>query len=238
MPKKSMTIAYEKGDVQMNQIPKILRPREKMLSRGAETLTDSELLAILLGSGIKGHNVKEVARLVLLKFGQKLVDAKIEELEKIPGIGKTKAMQIISACTLAKRLIHNGELKITLRSAEDVIRFCHDLISSKREKLVALFLDIHQQLIDKKEITRGTVSASLIHPREIYAPALELRASAIILVHNHPAGDPTPSAQDYEITEQIKSAGEIIGIHLLDHLVLAKNGVRSALNANDANRAL
>lgn len=213
----------------MREIEKVKRPREKMMERGAESLFDAELLAVILGSGIPGRNVKKVAESILARFGEDLPEVGMEDLVKVPGIGKVKATQIVAAFELAKRFLLKKEVKVVIDSSEDVMLLCENMIKAKQERLVALFLDSRRQLIEKREIARGTVDANLVHPREVLGPAVELRASVVILVHNHPSGDPTPSPQDLEVTERMKKAGAIMGIALLDHLVIGREGVKSAM---------
>jgi len=212
----------------LRELSPALLPREKMAARGAETLTDAELLAVLLGSGIRGRNVKKVAESILARFREKdLLTATPAELEKIPGVGAVKAGQLVAAFQLAARLFSRKGVRRAVNSAEDAAFLCQELVDAKQEKLVALFLDSRRGLLAKEEIFRGTVDGSLVHPREVFSLALEKRASALILLHNHPSGEPAPSREDLELTRRFRAAGELLGIPLLDHVVVARGGVES-----------
>ena len=214
----------------IKDIPKFDRPREKFLEKGPDALTDSELLAILLGSGIKGTNVKVLAQKILKKFGNNLLNATVDDLVQISGIGQAKALQIASVLALAGRLYdkQNAPDNLVL-SAQDVAVLVSDLKEKKQEHLVCLYLNARNALIKKETISIGTLDKSIIHPREIFAPGLEMHAAAVILVHNHPSGDPSPSEQDKQVAKRIIEAGQLMGINVIDFLIIAKNGVHSIL---------
>ncbi len=214
----------------IKDIPKVDRPREKFLEKGADALTKSELLAILLGSGIKGTNVKTLAQKIIRKFGKNILNVTVDELMEIPGIGKAKALQIVAALSLARRI--QEEQKNTRNGiflATDALALVSDLRDKKREHLVCLYLDARNSLLKKETISIGTLDKSLIHPREIFATALELRAASVILIHNHPSGDATPSEEDKLVVKRIVEAGKLMGVNVIDFLIIAKNDAKSIL---------
>lgn len=214
----------------LKDIPKFDRPREKFLEKGPDALTDSELLAILLGSGIKGTNVKVLAQKILKKFGDNFLNASVDELTQISGIGQAKALQISSALALTKRIFDKqNSLDNLILSAQDAVALVSDLKDKKQEHLVCLYLNARNALIKKETISIGTLDKSIIHPREIFAPGLEMHAAGVILVHNHPSGDSSPSEQDKQVAKRIIEAGQLMGVNVIDFLIIAKNGVHSIL---------
>ena len=216
--------------VKLKDIPKVDRPREKFLEKGADALTKSELLAILLGSGIKGTNVKTLSQKILRKFGDDFINTTVDELTQISGIGKAKALQITSALALARRIQdeQNNSDNLIL-SAKDAIAIVSDLKDKKREHLVCLYLNARNSLLKKETVSIGTLDKSLIHPREIFAPGLKMHAAGVILVHNHPSGDVAPSEQDKQVAKRIIEAGQLMGINVIDFLIVAKNDSHSIL---------
>jgi DNA (cytosine-5)-methyltransferase 1 len=214
----------------LKDIPKFDRPREKFLEKGPDALTDSELLAILLGSGIKGTNVKVLSQNILKKFGDSFLNASVDDLMQISGIGQAKALQISSALALTRRIFDKqNALDNLILSAQDAIALVSDLKDKKQEHLVCLYLNARNALLKKEIVSIGTLDKSIIHPREIFAPGLEMHAAAVILVHNHPSGDPSPSEQDKQVAKRIIEAGQLMGINVIDFLIIAKNGVHSIL---------
>ncbi len=214
----------------LKDTPKFDRPREKFLEKGPDALTDSELLAILLGSGIKGTNVKVLAQKILKKFGDNFLNASVDDLKKISGIGPAKALQISSALALTSRIFNKqNSLDNLILSAEDAITFVSDLKDKKQEHLVCLYLNARNALLKKETISIGTLDKSIIHPRDIFAPGLEIHAAGVILVHNHPSGDSTPSEQDKQAAKRIIEAGQLMGINVIDFLIIGKNDAHSIL---------
>ncbi len=209
----------------LKDIPKIDRPRERFLKKGPEALSKSDLLAILLGSGIKGTNVQELSQQIIRKFGKNFLNITVGDLKKVPGIGPAKALQIASAISLVKRFYTDdqiGEVKIS--SSQDVISLTYDLRDKKKEHLVCLYLNARNILLKKEIVSVGLLNKALLHPREIFYPATELNAASIILVHNHPSGDFTPSDKDVQIVEKIAQAGEIMGIPVVDFVIISQKG--------------
>ena len=206
----------------IKDIPKVNRPRERFLEKGPDALSKSDLLAILIGSGIKGKNVKKLSEQIIREFGSRFLDLTINDLLEIQGIGKAKALQIVSALALVKRFYDEKKQKESIvLSAEDAISLNSDLKSKKKEYLVCLYLDARSALLKKEIISIGILDKSIVHPREIFGPAVELRTAGIVLVHNHPSGDPEPSKQDIEVFNRIIEAGKIMGINIIDFIIIA-----------------
>lgn len=209
----------------IKDIPKVDRPREKFLKKGSDSLSKSELLAILLGSGIKGKNVKELAGQIIRKFSAKFLDLTVNDLLEIKGIGPAKALQIIAALELVKRFYFDSVPKENIiTSAQNVISLSSDLVDKKKEYLVCFYLNARNVLLKKEIISIGILDKSLVHPREIFGLAVELRAAGVVLVHNHPSGNPAPSENDKEIVNRIIEAGKIMGINVVDFIIIAEQG--------------
>jgi adenine-specific DNA-methyltransferase len=221
----------------LKDIPKIDRPREKFLKKGPDSLSKSELLAILIGSGIKGKNVKKLSEQIIKKFGNNFLNLTVEELVSVPGIGQAKALQIVSALALVKRFYDESKSteKLVL-SAEDAISLTSDLKTKKKEYLVCLYLNARNALIKKEVISIGTLDKSLVHPREIFGPAVELRSSGIILVHNHPSGESNPSPDDVNVFNKVIEAGTLMGINVIDFIILSEEDNYSFLSELKENK--
>lgn len=202
------------------------RPREKLLSRGAEALSEAELLALLLrtGNASTGESAVDHARLLLNHFeGLKGIDAaSVRELSAIKGIGPAKSAELKACMEIARRLRQQKwEVGDALRSSEDVFRhFSERLVKEKREIFYVVLLNNKNRKIREVKISEGSLTASLVHPREVYNPVIRESAAAVIFVHNHPSGDPAPSPEDLEITRRLKEVGEVMGIRVLDHVVV------------------
>ena len=209
----------------IKEIPKIDRPRERFLKKGPDALSKSDLLAILLGSGIKGTNVQQLSQQVIKKFGKDFLNITVDDLQEISGIGQAKALQIASAISLVKRFYTDDQTnEIKISNSQDVISLTYDLRDKKKEHLVCLYLNARNILLKKEIISVGLLDKTLLHPREIFYPATELNAASVILVHNHPSGDSTPSEKDIQIVEKIAQAGEIMGISVIDFVIISEKG--------------
>jgi len=174
----------------IKDIPKIDRPREKFLKKGPEALSKSDLLAILLGSGIKGKNVQKLSQQIIKKFGMDFLNITVDDLQKVSGIGQAKALQIASAISLVKRFYkENNSNEITIKNSKDVFALTYDLREKKKEHLICLYMNARNVLLRKETVSVGLLDKTLLHPREIFYPATELNAASVILVHNHPSGD-------------------------------------------------
>jgi adenine-specific DNA-methyltransferase len=209
----------------IKDIPKIDRPRERFLKKGPEALSKSDLLAIMLGSGIKGKNVQQLSQQIIKKFGKNFLNITVDDLKSIAGIGEAKALQIASSISLVKRFYTDDKTsEIRINNSQDVISLTYDLRDKKKEHLVCLYLNARNVLLKKEIISVGLLDKTLLHPREIFYPATELNAASVILVHNHPSGDSTPSEKDVEIVEKIAKAGEIMGMSVIDFIIISKKG--------------
>jgi len=198
------------------------RPQEKLLLSGANNLTDKELIALILRSGTKGKNVLEVAEDVLKILKNNYTDVEVEDVQKISGIGQVRACQIIASIELSKRYLGEVKGKI-IKTPHDIFLFLSYLKYKKQENCISLTLDNGSRIIQKRVVSIGLLNMSLIHPREVFAPALQDRADSIVLIHNHPSGSCKPSKADMEVTLGIKEAGKILGIKLKDHVIIAKD---------------
>lgn len=210
----------------INDLPKSERPRERLQKFGVESLSAQELLALLLGSGIKGESVMVTAQRLLSSFGniKNIAGASLEELSKIKGIGIAKASQLKAAFELAKRKDENYREQISIKSHRDVIKVVKQkLKDKKKEHFLILCLDTRNNLIKISNISTGTLDANLVHPREVFKEAIQSLSSSIILVHNHPSGNPEPSEADIDITKRIQETGKIVGIDVLDHIIIAND---------------
>jgi DNA repair protein RadC len=212
----------------VHDLPVSERPRERLSKLGSEALSSQEILALILGRGIKGESVIVTAQKLLTKFGnlKNLASASIEELTQIKGIGPAKAAQIKATFELSKRLEDSaGEtMKITVKSPEDVVKTARNLLKGKKkEHFLAICLDTRNHLIKTSTVSVGSLDCSIVHPREVFKDAISSSAASVIFIHNHPSGDPTPSEDDIKMTKRLIEAGEIIGIEVLDHIIICDN---------------
>ena len=213
--------------MKIKDLPKIERPRERLLKYGVNKLSNSELIAIILGSGKKGENVIDLAKKLLKKFpNNQLSNTLIKHLIEIPGIGKTKACQIVACFELGKRFLKNKQSQLIL-SPKDIWNDLKDIRDKKKEHCVIFYLDVRNQVIKKEVISIGSLNTSLIHPREVFEPAIKNLAGQIILAHNHPSGENQPSEDDLAITNQLVKAGKILGINIVDHVIVTTGGYYS-----------
>lgn len=206
------------------------RPRERLESSGASTLSDAELLAIILKTGTKQENVIDMSNRLISKYGlNKLTSCSLTELQEINGIGPSKACQIIAIFELNKRVSHSKNEGKPIQTAKDVFDHCAPKLSGlNKECFLVLHLDTKNRVIKTEAVSMGILDSAIIHPREVFQSAIKENAHAIILVHNHPSGDPTPSDEDQQITEQLVEAGNLLGIKVLDHVIIGKGTWNSA----------
>ncbi len=202
------------------------RPRERFMRCGSASLSSAELLAIILGSGTRHLNIIDTCNEIIARFGlEKLPDCTIVELQKVKGIGKAKAMQIVSIFELNRRLAYTRNLCRKINAARDVFEYMEGRIpDDTKEHLYVLHLNTKNQIMKNELVSVGTLNASLIHPREVFKSAIRESSHAIILVHNHPSGDVEPSNADRQVTSLLKQASSIIQIELLDHIIIGKTG--------------
>ncbi len=208
--------------MKIRDLPDSSKPRERFLKHGKEVLSDAELFAIILRIGSPNENVIEMSNRLIKEYGlENLFDCSLKELQEIKGIGPSKAMQILAMSELGKRYSQSKNPITKIASAEDVYNYFKDKLSSeKQENFYVLILNIKNQIIKEEFISRGILDSSIIHPREIFKPAIKNSASKIILVHNHPSGNANPSEEDIEITKKLIEAGKMIDIKILDHVII------------------
>lgn len=210
-------------------LPFVKRPREKLIKYGPDRLSDAELLAIILRTGRKGENVLVLAARILrmISFAH-LSHTTRDDLMRISGIGPTKACVLLASVELGKRMFENKKLGIgQLLSPQDVFDSLQDIRESKKEHFVVFFLDTRNQQIKREIISIGTINASLVHPREVFEPAVKHLAVQVILAHNHPSGDLEPSEEDLDVNRRLCEAGRILGIEVLDHVIVTGAAFRS-----------
>jgi DNA repair protein RadC len=209
--------------IKIRELPEEDRPREKLLRHGADGLTNRELIAILLRTGVPGKNAVEVGGEILERYktlnGLSRISAR--ELKNIRGVGPAKAVQLAAAFKLADRMAKEKLVREKIDSPELVNEFFGaEMRTLQKESLRVILLDTRYRLIDTQEISVGSVNESIAHPREVFRPALLASAYAIIIVHNHPSGDPSPSSTDHSLTRRLAEAAELLQIKLLDHVII------------------
>ncbi len=203
--------------------PEDERPRERLIKHGAQSLTDAQLLAIILRTGSNKKTVIETSIELLQQFGglKGIEEASIRELKSFKGLGIAKIAQIKACFEIGKRALSQRAMEQVFNSASVVFNYFYPKIGNlKKEVFITLLLDTKLKLIKEVKVSEGTLNQSLIHPREVFKEAVRESAYAVILVHNHPSGDPTPSEQDIKVTKKLKKASEILEINLLDHVII------------------
>ena len=211
--------------MQIKEMPASCRPQEKMMYAGPEALSDSELLALIIRTGTSEMSAVQLAEEVISYASANIGNlgrADPKELIEIHGIGTAKACSIIAAMELSKRLM-SGQVMDggRIANSEDISRFLlRDMLHEKREMFVSIHLDSRQRIESRHIVSIGSLDAAPVHPREVFAQAVKRGAAAVIVAHNHPSGDPTPSPQDIAVTRRLSEASHIIGISLLDHLII------------------
>lgn len=215
------------NNLKIKDIPENERPKEKLLLYGAEMLSNSELLAIILKTGTKGENVLSLSTRLLseLEGLDGVLNASFNNITSIKGIKEGKASQILALAELFKRFktLKSSDKKFKITSPNDVATLISgEMCGLKQEILKVIFLNTKNIIIGTKDIFKGTLNTSIVHPREIFKHAINKSSAKIIISHNHPSGDPTPSKEDINITTRIKECGSIIGIELLDHIIIGK----------------
>lgn len=200
-----------------------MMPRGKLVKYGAANLSDLELLRLLIGSGNKQASSQDISRRILKMLKEKGSSVSYDELLNIKGMGAAKTSEIIALFELGKRYLMPADRPVISTTDEAVQQLTY-IRNKKQEHFVVLTLDGANRLISNTVIFQGTLNQSLVHPREVFAKAIEDRAASIIVAHNHPSGNVEPSQQDREITKKLKAAGELLGIAVLEHIIVARNG--------------
>ncbi len=207
----------------MHVLPAELRPRERLRRQGVGALSSAELLAVVLGAGTARASALDVATAVLTRFGSlgRLSQASIDEVCGVPGVGEAKAQRLLAAMEVGRRLLEPGPLRPVIRSAADAAAAVSaSMRYLDREHFRAVLLNTKHEVLDVVEVSVGGLASAPVHPREVFTEAVRRSAAAVIVVHNHPSGDAQPSRDDVMITEQLRAAGRLIGIELLDHLII------------------
>ena len=225
-------------NLKIKDIPINERPRERLINNGVDKLNNEELLALLLKTGIKNMSAKNLANVILKKVGdiKNLKNITYNDLLKIDGIGSAKACDILAAIELGKRInkevVSINNLKIT--STDMVHKYYKDIIGDKKQEyFYCIYLDNSKKIIKDKLLFIGTINQSIVHPREIFKEAYLLSASSIICVHNHPSGSLEPSVEDINLTNRLKEIGNLLGIHVIDHVIITKDNYYSFYENND-----
>ncbi|MGA1046597.1 MAG: RadC family protein [Minisyncoccia bacterium] len=211
-------------------LPEDQQPREKLMKSGVQALNLEELLAIILGTGYKKENVLELSKRIFKDYGSKTITgySRVSDIMNDFDLPKVKACQLLSCFEIGRRLFADKSTDIPIiRSPQDVWEFVSDMHNLKKEYLRGLYLNIKNQVIHDEIISIGTIDQSIAHPRDIFVPAIKYHAAAMIIVHNHPSGDDSPSQADITLTSNIKAAGELLSISVLDHIIVTRAGYRS-----------
>ena len=210
----------------IQDLEEINKPREKLYKKGAQALKDYELLAVLLGSGIKGKDVISLSKEIIKILEKDFSSITLEMLTNIHGLGKAKAAQILSSIELSKRYLSDKQ-KIRISSSREVYEELIPYKDKQQEYFLALYLDGANHLVKTEVISIGTLNQSLVHPREVFSYAIEKRCASIIIAHNHPSGQLEASLSDINITKRLQEAGKILGIDILDHVIFTQSGFYS-----------
>jgi len=213
----------------IKDLPKFERPREKLMSKGVLSLSDTELLAIIIGSGMKGINALSLATRIIHKVDLGSGNINVQQLSKIPGVGMAKAARIVASYELARRVMINGRSRV--REAKDVLPFVQHIRDKRQEYFICMSLNGANEVIKNRVVTVGLLDSNQVHPREVYADPLTDRAASIIVAHNHPSGVLEASPEDVALTDRLVRAGKLLGVPLLDHIIVAKAGYLSLKQA-------
>lgn len=217
-------------DIKLKEMPSFSKPRERAMEVGVSNLADYELLAIILGTGSKDLDVLDLAKQLLIEGGSlnNILGMTISELKVFKGIGNAKAISILSALELGRRASNNFSTQTKIKTVKEIYEYANKIIGGeKQEILLAIFLDYKNNVIGKRIISIGTLNTTAFQPRDIIRWALKYSAFALIICHNHPSGDATPSEEDLRATEDISFCCQAVGIYFTDHLVIGKNSYYS-----------
>ena len=223
-------------------LPESDRPYEKLERNGAYSLTDSELLAVIIKTGTKNRNVVDVARQLVSICGDNglsgLTELSLDELTQVDGIGRVKAIQLQAVCELSRRLSRKKDIyKMYVQNTAMLADFLvSELASLKKEIFRTILLDLHRKVIRMVDVSVGTLDTAVVHPREVFSEAIKLSCHSMIVAHNHPGGAAAPSISDMKTTERLIISGEIIGIEVLDHIIVAGQSYYSMFEHGDMDR--
>ena len=214
--------------VLMHDVEESERPRERLFELGPGALSDADLVALVFGSGSGGEGVLDVAARVTRSLHlRRLHQTAVEDLLAIKGMGPARAAQLLAAAEIGRRLWPDADPIPLVRGPETIFELTADIRRSNREHFVGFYLNSRNQVLRREIISIGSLNASIVHPREVFIPALAVSAASLILAHNHPSGDPSPSEEDLAITRRITESGRLLGIELLDHVVVAREAYTS-----------
>ena len=208
--------------MKIKEMPIDGRPRERFIKHGASALSDAELMAIILRTGTKNENVIDMSnRLIAEKGLDKIFECSLEELQEIKGIGPSKAMQLLSMAELGKRYTNSKQPVKRITNAKDIFDLFHErLKNEKQEHFYIVLLSTKNHIVGEHLVAKGVLDSAILEPREVFRPAIKGAASRIILIHNHPSGDPSPSDEDIDVTKKLIDAGNVINIKVLDHVIV------------------
>jgi DNA repair protein RadC len=211
--------------LRIRDLPEEEKPREKLRKYGPASLKNYELMAVILGRGTRREGILELSKRIMSQYGDRAIFSRgdVDALQKVLSLSPVQACQVVAAFELGKRLFARAT-EVFLRSPEEVFEYAKDMGRLKKEHLRGLYLDTRNKLIRDEVIAIGTLNASLAHPREIFHPAIESHAAALILVHNHPSGDPLASQDDVQLTKRVHEASKILEIDVLDHVIIGSQG--------------
>ena len=229
---------FEEENMNLKKLPNEEKPRERLLKYGKENISNNELIEIILKSGTRKYGIKDISHNILSSVNNisELKKFNINTLNKIDGMSKVKAIELVAAIELGRRVYEDTKYEnlVKLTNPNTIINYFHSLFrDEKQEYFYVVYLDNQKNYIDKKLLFKGTLNYSLVHPREIFKEAYMLSASNIICIHNHPSGDATPSNNDIELTKRIKMISDIHGIGLLDHIIIGNNNYYSFYEDNN-----
>jgi len=215
---------YAWATLTIKELPSELRPRERLRAHGAGALSPAELLALVIGTGTRGRSALAVGTALLTRFGSlaQLAGAPAEEVLCVPGIGRATAARILAALELGRRTLEPEPRRRVVRTAAEVAAVCAPMRRLDREHFRVLLLNTRHEILDVVDVSVGGLASAPVHPREVFKEAIRRSAAAVILVHNHPSGHADPSRDDVLITEQLRAAGRLVGIEVLDHLIIGE----------------
>lgn len=208
----------------IRDLPAELRPRERLRAQGVAALSAAELLAVIIGTGTRRATALDVGTSVLTAFGSvgRLAQASVDEVGAVRGVGEIKAARVVAALELGRRLLEPSPRRQVVRSAADAAAVCSSMRALDREHFRVILLNTRNEILDIVDVSVGGLASAPVHPREVFKEAIRRSAAGVIVVHNHPSGHPEPSRDDIMITEQLRAAGRLVGIEVLDHLIIGE----------------
>jgi len=212
--------------IKIKELPEGEKPREKLQKQGPDALKNYELLSIILSKGTKKEGLFEIAQRVINEYGSKAIanETSVEKVKKLLNLGEVQACQVVACFELGRRFFGKAKKEIYIHTPEDAYKYLIDMQKLDKEYFRGLYLDVKNKLIRDEIITIGTLTTNIIHCREVFKPAIQYSAVGLILAHNHPSGEPTPSEDDIKITQQIIQVGKIMEIDVLDHIIIGEKG--------------